>query len=211
MDPIPSNYEEQSAVVNPWDISDKELAKIRHERREAAKVDATKELGSHFHDALRAPNKLEDGTYEPKEEVTTDETWIESHGTDLVDVANTNFADLPEDLRRENETTARIIVNLFHSDGVPCLDTRYPDSYKESVRNYARTVHGELLKLGIGDANFLNEEEQDRHIRQVESAVKLAYSDKNGAYSSENKLWATVYNKYGIPVEEYVFGEDDEL
>jgi hypothetical protein len=75
-------------------------------RRIQAKVDA---LASHLHEEWRAPRRLKDGTFEPRWKKTTDPKYVRKHGED-VDIANTDYKDLPREWRYENEATARVVV-----------------------------------------------------------------------------------------------------
>lgn len=70
------------------------------------------EVGSRLHDNWRAPRKKEDGTYEPRMKPTSDAKWIEEHGTDQVDIANTSFENLPMDWQEENLLAGREAVDI---------------------------------------------------------------------------------------------------
>jgi len=70
------------------------------------------EVGSRLHDNWRAPRKKEDGTYEPRMKPTSDAKWIEAHGADQVDIANTSFENLPADWQEENLLAGREAVDI---------------------------------------------------------------------------------------------------
>lgn len=72
------------------------------------------ELGSLLHDEWRAPRKKEDGTFEPREKSTKDEAWVKARGTDKVDIANTDYNNLPEDWKGENKASAEVAMALIH-------------------------------------------------------------------------------------------------
>lgn len=80
--------------------------------------DNVAKLGSVLHDEWRKPRLKEDGTYEPRMKDTKDEGWIKSHGTDKVDIANTNFEDLPSDWKYENRASAYVTMCLIYEAGM---------------------------------------------------------------------------------------------
>ena len=59
-------------------------------------------LASELHETWRGNRLLPDGTYDPRPKKTKDQTWIDTHGTDTVDIANTSFTNLPADWQEEN-------------------------------------------------------------------------------------------------------------
>jgi len=72
------------------------------------------ELGSLLHDEWRAPRKQEDGTFEPRMKNTKDLVWSEKHGTEEVDIANTDYANLPEDWKGENKISAEVAMEEIY-------------------------------------------------------------------------------------------------
>ena len=76
-------------------------------------LEATNQLAVAFHDTWRNSRLTETGGYLPKIEITEDKLWIESHGTDKLDLANTNYQDLPEDWKTENRDAAATIVSII--------------------------------------------------------------------------------------------------
>lgn len=69
-------------------------------------------VGSAFHEQWRETRRTEDGSFEPREKSTSDQAWIEVNGTDVVDIANTSYEDLPEDWKGENKAAAEFVVGL---------------------------------------------------------------------------------------------------
>lgn len=68
-------------------------------------------VGSELHDEWRAPRKKEDGTFEPRIKKTKDQAWSQTHGGAVeVDIANTAYAELPEDWKGENKISAEVAV-----------------------------------------------------------------------------------------------------
>jgi hypothetical protein len=107
--------------------------------REARAVDA---LASHMHDEWRAPRRLEDGSYEPRPKKTTDRAWVAKNGTDEVDIANTDYKDLPADWKKENEDSATVAVGLT-ADG---LRSGQRVSESEFVESASAKVHDAWLE-----------------------------------------------------------------
>jgi len=71
-------------------------------------------LGGELHDIWRESRKKEDGTFEPRVKATKDNEWINSHGTNQVDIANTSFENLPNDWQVENRASAEVAVSLIY-------------------------------------------------------------------------------------------------
>lgn len=65
-------------------------------------------MASDLHEEWRRPRSLE---FEPRIKKTTDEKWIKENGTDQVDIANTDFNDLPSDWQEENMAAAVAVTN----------------------------------------------------------------------------------------------------
>lgn len=82
------------------------------------KVDETvATLATAFHENRRKARLQEDGSFEPRVKPTTDEAWVAAHGTSEVDIANTDYLDLPEDWQAENKAAASVIVDLMSERG----------------------------------------------------------------------------------------------
>lgn len=69
---------------------------------EAFRRHAVESAASKVHEDWREGMRTPDGGYEVREKLTKDKAWIEAHGTDRVDLAQTSFEDLPEDWKKEN-------------------------------------------------------------------------------------------------------------
>ncbi|PIR05512.1 hypothetical protein COV56_02355 [Candidatus Kuenenbacteria bacterium CG11_big_fil_rev_8_21_14_0_20_37_9] len=64
-----------------------------------------------LHDEWRKP-RLKDGLYESRVKKTKDQDWIKAHrGTDEVDIANTDYINLPSDWQAENKASAEVAVD----------------------------------------------------------------------------------------------------
>lgn len=98
-------------------------------------VDLVTQVASKLHDAWREPRRIA-GTdkFEPRIKPAKDPDWIASHGglTEL-DIANTNYENLPKPWQAENKAAAESAVNEIkkaESSGI-LLD----DSFVESASN----------------------------------------------------------------------------
>jgi hypothetical protein len=107
--------------------------------REARAVDA---VASHMHDHWRTPRRLEDGRYEPRPKKTSDQEWIAKNGTDEVDIANTNYENLPADRKKEIEASASVAVGLT-ADGLRSGQKVSGSAFVESA---SAKVHEAWLK-----------------------------------------------------------------
>lgn len=137
---------------------------------------AVQALASEFHDDWRKTRQQEDGSFEPRLKPTTDTSWIESHGTDQVDIANTTYGELPADWQAENKDAATVVVDVLaeHNGSIDLGD--------ESERNQVgATIHdawlsrNEWAKGGDLDVPFdqLPQDEQTKDISQIEVALRV--------------------------------------
>lgn len=70
------------------------------------------EVAAAFHEAWRAGRRKPDGSFEPRLKETKDPAWIQAHGSNQVDIANTAYAGLPADWQAENKASAEISVQF---------------------------------------------------------------------------------------------------
>lgn len=149
-----------------------------------AKREATDALAHKFHEAWRRPRVNLSGRMDPREKPTGDKGWIEAHGYDVVDIANTEYDNLPEDWKQENRAAAEVVVELLDESG------GHINLKNQQVRQIVgQTIHEAWLsrqrdedgnapdwvkEQGL-DQSFkdLSDEEQDKDIRQVEVALRL--------------------------------------
>ena len=64
------------------------------------------------YDKRRETRKRMDGTYESKWKESTDKEWNRKHGVDYVDIANTEFEDLPSNRQKERMAAASVAIDL---------------------------------------------------------------------------------------------------
>ena len=74
-----------------------------------------------MHKEWRAKRVKDDGTYEPRPKQTQDKIWIKKNGKTEVDIANTEFSELPLDWQEENLLSAKVaiekmedVLNIVH-------------------------------------------------------------------------------------------------
>lgn len=137
---------------------------------------AVNTLASVFHEEWRKTRLQEDGSYEERVKPTSDASWIEAHGTDQVDIANTEYSDLPADWQSENKDAATVVVDIIASRNGNI------DLSDESTRNeVGATIHdawlsrNEWAKGGELDVPFieLSAVEQAKDIDQVRAAQQV--------------------------------------
>lgn len=138
------------------------------------------ELASRFHENWRhARDKTQDGLVEPDFEVTTDQYWIDQHdGNNVVDIANTDFIDLPADFRKENVEAAKVAWGLLADELIEGVDFRTDEFIEES----ADKIHQEWLKRNPDDENIaelsvpyqaLSEDQKAKDRDQILAAIDL--------------------------------------
>lgn len=143
---------------------------------EFIKNEAVTALASKFHEQWRSDRLQEDGTYEPREKPTKDAAWIEAHGTDVVDIANTDFANLPKDWQAENVAAAGIVVDLLATfNGNIDLSDESTRNDVGDIVHTAWLARNEWAKGSDLDVPFadLSAEEQAKDINQVSTALEV--------------------------------------
>lgn len=132
---------------------------------------------SQMHEIWRSARRKPDGTYEPRLKETKDSTWIAQHGSNQVDIANTAYAQLPNDWKAENQASAAVAVNTFASYQGPISS-----AFVEQASN---TIHIKWLernswaKGGELDRPYAelpeNEKQKDREVlyQALDKAVSL--------------------------------------
>lgn len=138
------------------------------------------ELASLLHDKWRASRKKEDGVFEPQIETTKDQTWIETHGTDQVDITNTNYADLPKDWQGENKASAEVAINE-----VWIAKTENKSLNEAFIEQVSHIIHQQWLERNGSWApveqnkpySELSDEEKDKDRAIVRKAIELVNQD----------------------------------
>ena len=138
-------------------------------------------LASTLHEAWRASRKKEDGTFEPRIKKSMDNDWNKSHGRDVVDIANTEFKDLPFNWQYENLEAAKVAINL-------CFDIIMNGEIIDEIKldQISSIIHDKWLERNkwvydstygnptlIVSYNKLPKEEQDKDKSQAILAINI--------------------------------------
>ena len=133
-------------------------------------------LASALHEDWRKTRLQEDGTFEARVKSTKDEAWIAGHGTDQVDIANTEYVDLPEDWQAENKAAAAVIVGILSEtpEATDLSDEEHLNMAGEKIHT-AWLARNEWAKGGDLDVPFkdLPADEQAKDINQLKIALSL--------------------------------------
>ena len=133
-------------------------------------------LASALHEDWRKTRLQEDGTFEARVKSTKDEAWIAGHGTDQVDIANTEYVDLPEDWQAENKAAAEVIVGILSEtpESPDLSDEEHLNMAGEKIHT-AWLARNEWAKGGDLDVPFkdLPADEQAKDINQLKIALSL--------------------------------------
>jgi len=153
--------------------------KINELKEELIKEDMENQiekLWSLLHDEWRAPRKKEDGSFEPRIKSTNDQSWIKKHGTDQVDIANTNYTDLPEDWKGENKISAEIAMKEIYKaiNEKKGLDQNF-------IEMASNIIHEKWLERNWNWApseqnkpySELSEEEKDKDRAIIKKAIEI--------------------------------------
>lgn len=141
---------------------------------EAIKEELTTEVGSLLHDEWRASRKKENGTFEPRVKKTKDQAWTEKNGTDQVDIANTDYRDLPEDWKGENKASAEVAIGEIYKAGGKNLDENFIEKASAAVHDAWRERNKSWApKEQMVEFDELSEEEKNKDRVMVEKAVEM--------------------------------------
>lgn len=136
------------------------------------KSEIIKKVASSFHDKRRK-NRL----YKPMIEKSEDDEWTKKHWTDLVDIANTEFEDLPYNWKYENFEAAKVAVDLVYERVVNWLEIT-----PEMIEEMSKIVHEKRLERNWIEWSFenqrvdyedLSEEEKGKDRIQIEIAIQI--------------------------------------
>lgn len=99
----------QDAKSKRYNIGPKTMSKLAAATPKQARQ-AIEAAASALHKAWADAYKASNGADAKRIKKTKDQAWIAKNGTDEVDIANTDFKDLPQDWRKENEESAKSAV-----------------------------------------------------------------------------------------------------
>jgi hypothetical protein len=162
----------------------KAAAKASGDQAEVAKV------ASAFHADWQKTQAPEGAGRKPKFKATKDEAWIKRHGTDQVDIANTSYADLPDDWQKENRDAAEVAQRILkeHGGTVDLTDEKTRLAVGEQIHQaWLSRENNSYAKGGELDKPFadLPRAEQDKDTDQLKVAMEALSPTKKAAPSSE--------------------------
>ena len=104
------------------------------------KSEIIKNVASAFHEEWRKNRQMDNGKYKPMIEKSEDEERTIKHWTNVVDIANTNFEDLPSNRKYENLQAAKVAIDLVY-DGILVWEK----FTVEDIEKMSEVVHTEWL------------------------------------------------------------------
>lgn len=153
-----------------------EMNKNKSNHENIAQIDSGVEaVASALHERWRDGLRDNTGNIIEDFEPTSDQQWITEHGTDMVDISNTEFVDLPSDWKAENQAAARVIMDiLLQNGGMIRLHDQAEFTRVGSIIHEAwLTRHeGERAELDV-PFEQLPYDEQDKDIEQVQVGMQV--------------------------------------
>ncbi len=140
------------------------------------KYEIIEKIASVFHENWRY-NRLENGRYKPMIEKSEDIEWNIKNWTDVVDIANTKFEDLPNNWKYENLEAAKVAVDLVYDKVIALAEIT-----SETVEEMSKIVHKKWLERNWVKWSFVNqrvpyeklsEEEKAKDRVQIELAIQM--------------------------------------
>jgi len=144
------------------------------------KSEIIQEVASTFHEEWRKNRLQKDWTYKPMIEKSKDEIRTKKHWTDTVDIANTNFEDLPDNWKYENIEAAKVAVDLVYEKILNLEKFSI-----ETIEEMSDIVHEKRLERNWLAGSFenqrisykdLSEEEKEKDRLQIKIAMEIINS-----------------------------------
>ena len=144
------------------------------------KSEIIQKVASVFHEKWRKSRIQNSDKYQPMIEKSEDENRNVIHWTDLVDIANTKFEDLPSNRKYENLQAAKVVVNLVYDKVV-----NWEIFNSEMIEEMSEVVHEKWLERNWVEWSFENqrveykrlpEEEKTKDRVQIELAIQIIKS-----------------------------------
>ena len=145
------------------------------------KSEIIEKVASIFHEKWRENRLMDNGKYDPMVEKSKDKEWNLKHWTDMVDIANTKFEDLPSNRKYENLEAAKVAVDLVYDKVI-----NWEEIISEMVEEMSNIVHEKRLERNGIEWSFenqrvvyqnLSEEEKVKDRIQVELAIQVIKSE----------------------------------
>ena len=145
------------------------------------KSEIIERVASAFHEKWRENRLQNDDKYKPMIEKSEDEEWNTVYWTDVVDIANTKFKDLPSNRKHENLEAAKVAVDLVYEKVI-----NWEEMNSKMIEEMSKIVHEKWLERnGIQwsfenqrvDYQNLSEEEKAKDRIQIELAIQIIKSE----------------------------------
>jgi len=141
------------------------------------KSEIIEKVASAFHEKWRENRLIHNGKYKPMIEKSEDEEWNMKHWTGVVDIANTEFEDLPSNRKYENLEAVKIAVDLVYEKVL-----NWERITPKMVEDMSKIVHEKWLERNWIEWSFenqrvdyeeLSEEEKAKDRVQIEIAIQI--------------------------------------
>ena len=149
------------------------------------------DLGSDMHDIWRMTRKKNDGSFESRIKKSTDLKWNDMHGTDLVDIANCSFYELPFNWQYENLEASRVVINLVYDKIVNGVFISSDD-----LEEMSSIVHDEWLKRN----SWAYDSKPELTVSYEQLSLEEKNKDKNQVILAIKKVQAYVDDLIDIDV-----------
>ena len=145
------------------------------------KTEIIEKVSSIFHEKWRENRLIYNWKYKPMIEKSEDKEWNMKHWTDVVDIANTEFEDLPSNWKYENLEAAKVAVELVCDKVV-----NWEEIDSEMIEEMSKIVHEKWLERNGTQWSFenqrvayqnLSEEEKAKDRIQIELAIQIIKSE----------------------------------
>jgi len=145
------------------------------------KSDIIEKVASVFHEKWRENRLMNNEKYKPMIEKSEDKEWNVKHWTDTVDIANTEFEDLPLNRKYENLEAAKVAVDLVYEKVV-----NWEKINSEMIEEMSKIIHEKWLERNGIQWSFenqrveyrdLSEEEKVKDRIQIELAIQIIKSE----------------------------------
>ena len=155
------------------------------------KSEIIQKVASTFHEEWRKNRLQKDWTYKPMIEKSEDEIRTKKHWTDTVDIANTNFEDLPDNWKYENIEAAKVAVDLVYEKILNLEKFSI-----ETIEEMSDIVHEKRLERNWLAGSFenqrvsyenLSEEEKAKDRAQILTAIRIIQNDLTDSLQSNEK------------------------
>lgn len=141
------------------------------------KSEIIQKVASTFHEEWRKNRLQNDWTYKPMIEKSKDGIRNIAHWTDTVDIANTDFVDLPDNWKYENIEAAKVAVDLVYEKIL-----NLENISNETIEEMSNIVHKKWLERNWIEWSFenqrvsyenLSEEEKEKDRIQIKTAIDV--------------------------------------